>query len=289
VQLCAVGNGGSTADQCAVVGAPNLLGLCIALAKTLNKLTSMWQWFYKLGSPRHFYEMTTGFLPWLSGVTFLLLAVGLVWGLGFAPPDYQMGNNYRIIYIHPPTALGAIWIYVMMASMAAMHMIWNIKVADMVAKSSALVGASYSAIALFTGAVWGKPTWGTYWIWDAKLTSMLILFFFYIGVMALRAAYDSETSGSKASSVLTLVGVVNLPIVYYAANWWSTLHQPISQLGERNGANPPEIYIPIFISGFGLIGLVFVMVIMQTRNEILWRERRAQWVQDLLKTELSHA
>ena len=163
----------------------------------------MWQWFYKLGSPRHFYEMTTGFVPWLARATFLLLAIGLVWGLGFAPPDYQMGDNYRIIYIHVPTASGAIWIYAMMAVMAAMHMIWNIKVADMVAKSCALIGASFCAVALVTGAFWGKPTWGTYWIWDAKLTATLILFFIYVGVMALRSAFDSETAASKAASVLT--------------------------------------------------------------------------------------
>jgi heme exporter protein C len=250
----------------------------------------MWQWLYKLGSPRHFYDMTTAFLPWLRAVTYFLLIVGLVWGLGFAPPDYQMGDNYRIIYIHVPLALGAGWVYVMMAVMAAMHMIWNIKVADMVAKSCAVVGASYTAVALFTGAVWGKPTWGVYWIWDAKLTSFLILFFIYIGVIALRSAFDSETSGSKAASVLTLVGIVNLPIIYYAAVWWNTLHQPPSNLGlSAEGANPPEIWIPAFFTGFGLIGLVFLLVIMRTRNEILWRERRAQWVQDLVTREMGRA
>jgi heme exporter protein C len=248
----------------------------------------MLQWLYKLGSPRHFYEMTTVFLPWLSAITFFLLIVGLVWGLGFAPPDYQMGDNYRIIYIHVPTALGAMWIYVMMACMAAMHMIWNLKLADMVAKSCAVVGASYCVVALLTGAFWGKPTWGTYWIWDAKLTSFLILLFVYIGVMALRAAFDSETAGSRAASVLTLVGVVNLPIIYYAAVWWNTLHQPPSSIGlDAEGANPPEIWIPVFFTGLGLIGLVFLLVILRTRNEILLRERKAQWVNELLDRELA--
>ena len=250
----------------------------------------MLQWLYKLGSPRHFYEMTTGFLPWLAGTTFLLLGIGLVWGLGFAPPDYQMGDNFRIIYIHVPTATGAIWIYAMMATMAAMHLVWNLKVADMVAKSCGIVGTSFCAIALFTGAFWGKPTWGTYWIWDAKLTSFLILLFVYVGVMALRSAFDSESSASKAASVLTLVGVVNLPIIYYAAVWWNTLHQGPSVLGDRDAsANPPEIWIPAFFSGFGLIGLLFLIVILNTRNEILYRERRAQWVQELLDGERAHA
>lgn len=250
----------------------------------------MLQWLYKLGSPRHFYDMTTNFVRWLAVVTFALLGVGLVWGLLFAPPDYQMGDNFRIIYIHVPSAVGMIWIYAMMAIMAAMHMIWNIKVADMVAKSSAVIGASFAAVCLVTGAVWGKPTWGTYWIWDAKLTSALIMFFVYVGVIALRSAFDSETSGSKAASVLALVGVVNLPIVYYAAEWWQTLHQPSSNLGSSpTGANPPEIWIPAIFTGFGLIGLVFLVVIMRTRNEILWRERRASWVQELAMKEVSHA
>jgi heme exporter protein C len=234
--------------------------------------------------------MTTTFLPWLSSVTYFLLIVGLVWGLGFAPPDYQMGDYFRIIYIHVPTALGAGWVYLMMAVMAAMHMIWNIKVADMVAKSCALVGASFCLVGLFTGAVWGRPSWGVYWIWDAKLTSFLILFFIYIGVIALRSAFDSETSGSKAAGVLTLVGVVNLPIIYYAAVWWNTLHQPPSELSaSASGANPPEIWIPMMFTGFGLIGLVFLLVIQRTRNEILWRERRAQWVQDLVTQEVARA
>lgn len=250
----------------------------------------MWQWLYKLGSPRHFYDMTTGFVRWLAVVTFVLLGLGLVWGLLFAPPDYQMGDNFRIIYIHVPSATGMIGIYIMMATMAAMHMIWNIKVADMVAKASAVIGASFAAVCLVTGAVWGKPTWGTYWIWDAKLTSALILFFVYVGIIALRSAFDSESSGSKAASVLTLVGAPNLVIVYYAAEWWASLHQPGSDLGSSpTGANPPEIWIPALFTGFGMIGLIFVVVIMRTRNEILWRERRAQWVQELVAQEAVNA
>jgi heme exporter protein C len=249
----------------------------------------MWQWFYKLGSPRHFYEMTTGFVPWLTGVSLLLLVVGVVWGLGFSPPDYQMGDNYRIIYIHVPTSLGGMGAYVLMALMAAMYMIWNIKVADVVAKVCAPVGAAYCALGLITGALWGKPTWGTYWIWDARLTSYLILFFLFLGVMALRAAYDSETSGSKAASVLAIVGVVNVPIIYWSVQWWQTLHQVSSNLSVRDtSANPPEIWIPAMFTGFAVIGLFFLAVILRSRNEILYRERRAQWVQDLLQTELAH-
>jgi heme exporter protein C len=249
----------------------------------------MMQWLYKLGSPRHFYDMTTGFVRWLGVATFILLVIGLVWGLLYAPPDYQMGDNYRIIYIHVPTSVGMLWIYGMMAIAAAMYMIWNIKVADMFARASAVTGTSFAAVCLFTGAVWGKPTWGTYWIWDAKLTAALILFFIYVGIVALRSAFDSETSGSKAASVLTLVGVVNLPIVYYASNIWSTLHQPISDLNRADGANPPEIFLPALFTGFGMIGLTFLIVILRTRNDILWRERKAQWVRELVERETAHA
>jgi heme exporter protein C len=250
----------------------------------------MWQWFYKLGSPRHFYEMTTGFVPWLAWITAFLLVVGAVWGLGFAPADYQMGDNYRIIYIHVPTALAGLWVYVMMGCMAAMHMIWNIKVADVVAKVCAPVGAAYCAVCLITGGLWGRPTWGTYWLWgDMRLTTTLILLFLFMGVMALRSAYDSETIGSKAASVLSIVGVVNVPIIYYSVKWWTSLHQGASELSTRNtSANPPEIWIPAFFMGFAVIGLVFLAVILRSRNEILYRERRAQWVQDLLQEELRH-
>ena len=247
----------------------------------------MWQWFYKLGSPRHFYDMTTAFLPWLYGITFFLLIVGLVWGLGFAPPDYQMGDNYRIIYIHVPSASIAIGGYVMMACMAAMHMIWKIKMADIVAKVTAPVGGMFCALCLFSGSFWGKPTWGTYWIWDARITSTLILLFIYVGVAALRSAYDSESSGAKAASVLTLVGVVNLPIIRYSVDWWNTLQQSASNLSLRvEGTNPPEIWIPAFFMGFALFGIFLLAVILRSRNEILVREKRTQWVQDLLDRDV---
>ncbi len=246
----------------------------------------MWQWLYRLGSPKLFYDMTTGFLPWLTIVTYFLLIVGLVWGLGFVPPDYQMGDNFRIAYIHIPMSVGAMGIYAMMACMAAMHMIWNIKLADLVARSCAALGATYCALSLVTGSLWGKPTWGTYWIWDARLTSMLILLFVFIAIMALRSAYDSENSGSKAASVLTLVGVVNLPIIHYSVVWWNTLHQGDSILGvSSQSANPPEVWSPAFFVGLGLIGFFFQALIRRTRNEILLHERRSQWVQQLLTSK----
>ena len=140
----------------------------------------MWQWFLQLGSPRLFYSKTDRYLPWLSWITVILLGTGLAWGLAFTPPDYQMGENYRIAYIHVPMATLAMGCYAMMACFSAGYLIWKIKVADMIAKACAPIGASITAVALATGSLWGIPTWGTWWIWDARLTSTLIMLFLYV-------------------------------------------------------------------------------------------------------------
>jgi len=143
-------------------------------------------------------------------------------------------------------------------------------------------------LALFTGSVWGIPTWGTWWIWDARLTSTLIMMFLFIGVMALRSAYDSETAGGKACAVLSLVGVVNVPIIKYSVEWWNTLHQGASSLSLSNtAANPPEIWVPAIFVGFGLFGFYLIAIILRTRNEILIRERKADWVGEVLGAALA--
>tara|TARA_R110000772_G_scaffold161502_11_gene272652 strand:- start:1152 stop:1904 length:753 start_codon:yes stop_codon:yes gene_type:complete len=243
----------------------------------------MWQWLYKLGSPKWFYTMTGQLMPWLAAITGILLGVGLVWGLAFTPPDYQMGENYRIAYIHVPSASIAMGCYYMMACMAAAFLIWRIKMADMVAKACAPVGMTFTAVALFSGSVWGIPTWGTWWIWDARLTSTLIMLFLFVGVMVLRSAYDSEEAGARATSVLSLVGVVNIPIISYSVVWWNTLHQGASSLSLSNtAANPPEIWVPAIFVGFGLLGFYLIAIILRTRNEILIRERRTEWVNEVL-------
>ncbi|MEK9647827.1 MAG: heme ABC transporter permease [Pseudohongiellaceae bacterium] len=246
-------------------------------------MKNMWQWFYKLGSPKIFYAMTERYLPWLTGITVLLLGVGLVWGLAFTPPDYQMGENYRIAYIHVPTATLAMGCYAMMACFSAGYLIWKIKIADMIAKACAPIGATITAVALATGSLWGIPTWGTWWIWDARLTSTLIMLFLYMGIIALRSAFDSVDSGARACAVLSLVGVVNLPIIKYSVEWWNTLHQGASNLSlSDTAANPPEVWVPAFFVGFGILCFFLIALILRTRNEILFRERRAQWVLELL-------
>jgi len=243
----------------------------------------MWQWFLTLGAPRNFHTLSGRYMPWLAGITVVLLGIGLVWGLALTPPDYQMGENYRIAYIHVPMATLAMGCYAMMACFSAGYLIWKIKIADMIAKSCAPIGASVTAVALVTGSLWGIPTWGTWWIWDARLTSTLIMLFLYGGIIALRGAFDSIDSGARACAVLSLVGVVNLPIIKYSVDWWNTLHQGASNLSlSDRAANPPEVWLPAFFVGFGILGFFLIALILRTRNEILVRERRSQWVKDLI-------
>ena len=243
----------------------------------------MWQWLYKLGSPKWFYTIGNRVLPWLWSITGLLLVVGIIWGLGFSPRDYQMGDNYRIIYLHVPAAGLMKGSFYMMALCSAALLIWKIKMADIVAKAVAPIGAMATLLMLVSGSLWGIPTWGTWWIWDARLTSSLLQFFIFVGIIALRSAIESRDSAAKACAVLTLVGLVNIPIIEYSVEWWNTLHQGASDLSLRDSsANPPEIWIPAFFTGFGFIGLFFIGLILRSQNEILLRERRSQWVKDLL-------
>lgn len=246
----------------------------------------MWKtfvaWFHRMGSPKWFYEITGRWIPWFAAAAVLLITVGTIWGLAFAPADYQQGNSFRIIYIHVPAAILAQSIFFAMAIAGGIGLIWKMKVADMVAKSCAPIGATMTFIALFTGAVWGKPTWGAWWVWDARLTSMLILLFLYFGVIALQSAFDSKQSAARASAILSLVGVVNIPIIKYSVDWWNTLHQPATFKLTEKPAMPPEMWMPLLVMVIGFYCFFAVVLMMRTRNEILEREKRTQWVQGLL-------
>jgi len=186
----------------------------------------MWSFFHKLASPRYFYAIAGRLIPWFTTATLLLLAWGLYDGLVLAPPDYQQGDSYRIMFIHVPAAWMSMFIYIIMAGAGAIGLIWKIKLADVVAASCAPLGASFTFLALVTGSLWGKPMWGTWWVWDARLTSELILLFLYLGYIALQSAIDDTVTAARASTVLALVGVVNIPIIHYSVVWWNTLHQP---------------------------------------------------------------
>ncbi len=243
------------------------------------------RWFYQLASPRWCYQITGKLLPWFALVAGLALIGGTIWALLFAPADYQQGNSFRIIYLHVPAAILAQSAYMLMALAGAIALIWKMKVADMVLKSAAPIGATMAVLALATGAIWGKPTWGSWWVWDARLTSMLILFFLYLGVMALNSAIENESTAAQASAVLSLVGVVNIPIIKYSVEWWNTLHQPATFTLTEKPAMPAEMWVPLLVMVVGFYCLFAVCLMMRLRNEIVWRERRTSWVRELLSKQ----
>ncbi|RJQ49043.1 MAG: heme ABC transporter permease [Gammaproteobacteria bacterium] len=240
----------------------------------------MWLWIHKFGSPKYFYNVSGKILPWVAGATALLIVIGLYLGLFASPADYQQRETVRIMYIHVPSAWNSMFIYLLMAASAAIGLIWNIKLADIVAAVSAPIGASFTFITLVTGSLWGKPMWGTWWEWDARLTSELILLFLYLGYIALQSAFEDRRLAARASAVLAIVGAVNVPIIYYSVQWWNTLHQPQS-LGVGMSTIHPSMLWPLLIMALGFKLLYVVILLMRTRAEVLERERNNAWVQEL--------
>jgi heme exporter protein C len=240
-------------------------------------------WFHKLASPPHAYRIAGRLLPWFAWPSGLLIAIGLYGGLVLAPPDYQQGDAFRIVYVHAPSAWLSMLVYGTMAVSAAIGLVWRIKIAHAVAAAAAPVGASFAFLALATGSIWGKPMWGTWWVWDARLTSELLLLFLYAGVMALRGSIDDRDRADRASALLAIVGVVNLPIIHYSVYWWNTLHQgsTLTKLGKPSMTGdmlwPLLTMLLAFTLYFGAI------LLLRLRGEILLRERDASW----LRTELA--
>jgi heme exporter protein C len=221
-------------------------------------------------------------MPWLGAATLMLLLTGLVWGLAFAPEDARQGNSFRIIYLHVPAAFLALAGYFLMAAAGAVGLIWKMKLSYMVMKCAAPIGAALTFIALFTGALWGKPTWGSYWVWDARVTSMLILFFLYVGVMALKNAFHSQEAGNKASAVLALVGTVNIPIIYKSVDWWFTLHQPSTIKLTSAPTMHPDMFQPLLVTILGFYCFYALALLLSVRVEILKRELKTAWVRDIV-------
>jgi heme exporter protein C len=240
----------------------------------------VWTFFHKLGSPKWFFGISSAFLPWFVAVSVLLLGTGVVWGLVFAPPDYQQGDAFRIMYIHVPASILAESSYMMMAVAGAIGLIWKMKLADIALKTAAPLGASFTFLSIATGAIWGKPIWGTWWVWDARLTSMLVLFFLFVGVIALRSAMENREAAGKACAVLALVGLVNIPIIKMSVEWWFTLHQPSSFSVTEKPAMPPEMWIPLLIMVLGYYFAFATAWMMRMRVEILEQEYRTQWVRE---------
>ena len=241
-----------------------------------------WTYFHRLASPKWFYQISGKLLPWFSFLSLSLLTVGLGWGLFFAPVDHIQGNSYRIIFIHVPAASLALGMYASIAVASAIYFIWKIKLADVAAKVMAPVGSSFCLLALLTGAIWGKPTWGTWWVWDARLTSMLILLFLYLGLIALRGALENREVAGRACALLAIVGVVNLPIIKYSVDWWNSLHQGASITLIKGSTIDPQMLWPLLLSIAGFYCFCGLVVLLRMRLEILSRERKTAWVAAML-------
>ena len=246
----------------------------------------MWKWLHPYANPEVTYHFTNKLLPWLCALTAIFLGIGLVWALLFAHADYQQGDSFRIFSIHVPAASLSMGIYFAMAIAAFSSLVWQLKLADASAAALAPVGAAFTAIALITGSAWGKPMWGTWWIWDARLTSELILLFLYLGVIALHNAFEDKNLAGKAAGILTLVGVINIPIIKYSVEWWNTLHQgsTVSKLGKP--ARSLEMLWPFIFCFIGFALLVGVIVSLRFRNEILARNSIRPWVRELVSQKL---
>jgi len=241
----------------------------------------MYLWFHKFGSPPHFYRIAGKWIPWLAVIFAILIITGLYGGLVLAPTDYQQGDSYRIIFIHVPAAWMSLFIYVTMAFCGVVILVWRMKLAEVVLISSAPIGASFTFLALVTGSLWGKPMWGAWWVWDARLTSELILLFLYLGVIGLHSAIDDKRIASRAVAILAIVGVVNIPIIHYSVEWWQTLHQgPTVTKFDK-----PSIYwsmlLPLLLMALAF-NVYYVMALFQScRAELLRRERNSKWVDEL--------
>ncbi|MFC0309629.1 heme ABC transporter permease [Gallibacterium trehalosifermentans] len=243
----------------------------------------MWKWLHSYAKPETQYRICGKLLPMLGGASLLLLVIAIVWGLGFAPADYQQGNSFRIMYIHVPSAIWSMGIYGSMAVAAFVALVWQIKQASLAMVAMAPIGALFTFLALVTGAVWGKPTWGTWWVWDARLTSELILLFLYFGVIALYSAFQDKVIGAKAASILAIVGVINLPIIHFSVQWWNTLHQGASITKFEKPSIATEMLIPLLLAILGFMLLSLYLTVVRYRNELLNADKKRPWVQALVQ------
>jgi heme exporter protein C len=246
----------------------------------------MWKFIHKLASPPHFYSLAPKLVPWFTVPGLLLVAYGVYAGLFLAPADYQQGDAFRIIYIHVPSAYLSMMAYMIMAVSAAIGLIWRIKLSHAVAAAAAPLGAWFTFLALATGSIWGRPMWGTWWEWgDPRLTSELIMLFVYFGYMALRAAIDDTAKADKASAVLALVGAVNVPIIHFSVEWWSSLHQGATLLRKDGPAMDPSMLYPLLAMILAFTFLFGALLMRRIRTEVLFRERRTRWVKEMVLSE----
>lgn len=246
----------------------------------------MWKWINSFAQPEKAYGACNSLLPYFFVLMCVGLPLGVIWGLAFAPTDYQQFDVYRIIFIHVPTASLSLTAYVSMAVAAFVGLVWQWRSAYMAMIAIAPIGIVVTFISLFTGAIWGKPTWGTYWFWgDARLVSQLILLFLYMGVLAIYSSFDDKQQGAKAAAVLAVVGVINIPIIKYSVEWWNTLHQTASINKLDKPSMPAEMAIPLVIAMLGMAGYIGTLAVLRLRNELIKRDSHRPWVGDLLASE----
>ena len=242
-------------------------------------------WLHKLGSPPTFYRFAGALRPWMLALALILGAVAMYGGLVLAPPDYQQGDDYRIIFVHVPSAWMALFIYAVMAVSAFIALVWRIKLAEVVAMESAPIGAAFTLITLVTGSLWGIRMWGTWWTWDARLTSELVLLFLYLCVMGLYHAFEDRRQGARAAAFLALIGIINVPIVHFSVNWWNTLHQ----------GSTVRLLGPSTMSGSMIWPLLTMMVATKcyylaslfgrVRADLLALESGKEWVRQIAQRE----
>lgn len=226
---------------------------------------------WSLANPTRFMQLSSALLPWFWAAALGLLAYGLYKGLFVAPEDYLQGHSFRIMYIHVPSAWLAMGVYSMMSISALGTLVWRHPLADVAQKSAAPIGAAFTALCLLTGSLWGKPAWGTWWEWDARMTSVLVLLLVYLGVIALWRAIDEPNRAARAVAIMTLVGAVNLPIIKFSVDWWNTLHQPASVLRKGGPTIHPDMLWPLLAMGLGF-GLLFgALLMVRMQAEVLNR------------------
>lgn len=231
--------------------------------------------FHRFANPARFSRLASAVLPWTTAATVLAFAAGIWFALFASPADYQQGETVRIMYVHVPSAWMALGAYTFIAVMSAVALIWKHPLADIAARAAAPLGAGFTVIVLTTGSLWGKPTWGTWWVWDARLTSVLVLFFLYLGHIALSHAFDNPQRGARAAAVLALVGFVNIPIIKFSVDWWNTLHQPASIARFDAPAIDPSMLVPLLLMAIAFTLYFVTMLLVRMRADLNAARARA--------------
>jgi heme exporter protein C len=245
----------------------------------------MWKFLYQLASPKTFYAWSGKLIPWLAIMSLCSLMLGSVWGLVFAPPDYQQGDAFRIIYVHVPTAFLSMMLYGWMGFLSVLLLVWRIKIAGLLIHLIAQIGCCMAFLALVTGSIWGKPMWGAWWVWDARLTSELVLLLLYGAILATYQSIKNKEDGDRIIAILTLVGLIDLPIIHYSVYWWNTLHQGSTLSVFAKPKMDLLMLYPLLLTLLGFFLYCVWIILEKARTELLFRERRKSWVKVLFQGE----